>query len=259
MSVMTIEKDFIDSVSREIELIDDGNDRFFVSTPFHFNDGDQLAIVLKKMGNKWVLSDEAHTFMHLTYYMDEKTLGSENRQKIISKALSMFQVKDYDGELVMDVSHGEYGESLFDFIQALLKIADVTYLSRETVKSTFKDDFRALLLQKVEADRMIFDWQHPNDKDGIYRVDCRINGMPVPLFVFALNSELRTQAAALTLHQLKLWDVKFQSLGIFEKKTSRDVFLRFNDICQSHFTNINSNSDGIREFLQNYMAGSIAV
>ncbi len=143
MSVKTIEKDFIDSVSTEIELLDDGKDRFFVSTPFHFNDGDQLVIVFKKMGNRWVLSDEAHTFMHLTYYMDEKSLNSESRQKIILKALSMFEVKNYNGELVMDVSHGDYGEALFDFIQALLKIIDVTYLSRENVKSTFKDDFRA--------------------------------------------------------------------------------------------------------------------
>lgn len=259
MSVRTIEKDFIESVSTEIELLDYGNDRFFVSTPFHFNDGDQLVIVLKKMGNRWVLSDEAHTFMHLTYYMDEKALGSESRLKIISKALSMFQVKDYNGELVMDITDGDYGEALFDSIQALLKIIDVTYLSRDSVKSTFKDDFRTLLLQKVEADRMIFDWHHPNDKDSIYRVDCRINGLPVPLFVFALNSESKTQAAALTLHQLKLWDVKFQSLGIFEKKTTRDVLLRFNDICQTHFTNINTNSDGIIKYLQDYTSGSISV
>ena len=259
MSVRTIEKEFIDSVSTEIALLNDGKDRFFVSTPFHFSDGDQLVIVLKKMGNRWVLSDEAHTFMHLTYYMDEKALGSEGRQNIISKTLSMFQVKDYNGELVMDITNGDYGDALFDFVQALLKIIDVTYLSRDSVKSTFKDDFRALLRQQVEDSRMIFDWQHPNDQDGIYRVDCRINGMPVPLFVFALNSELKTQAAALTLHQLTLWDVRFQSLGIFEKKTTHSVFLRFNDICQSHFTNINNNSDEIIEYLQDYMSGSMSV
>ena len=99
MSVKTIEKDFIDNVSAEIQLLADGKDRFLVSTPFHFNDGDQLVIVLKKVGNKWVLSDEAHTFMHLTYYMDEKALLSETRQKLILKARSMFDVEDYDGEL----------------------------------------------------------------------------------------------------------------------------------------------------------------
>ena len=94
MSVKIIEKDFIDKVSAEIQFSADGKDRFLVLTPFHFNDGDQLVIVLKKMGDKWVLSDEAHTYMHLTYYMDEKALQSETRQKLILKARSMFEVKD---------------------------------------------------------------------------------------------------------------------------------------------------------------------
>ena len=48
----------------------------------------------------------------------------------------------------MAVSDGCYGEALYDFVQALFKIIDVTYLSRETVKSTFLDDFRAFLYPK---------------------------------------------------------------------------------------------------------------
>ena len=254
MSVKTIEKDFMDKVSAEIQLSADGKDRFLVLTPFHFNDGDQLVIVLKKMGDKWVLSDEAHTYMHLTYYMDEKALQSETRQKLILKARSMFEVKDYDGELIMEIPDGDYGEVLFDFVQALLKIIDVTYLSRENVKSTFKDDFRAFLYQKVELRHLTFDWQHPvRDPNGLYQVDCRINGMPQPLFVFALNSDTKTQAAALALDRFKEWGIEFQPLGIFEKKTTHDVFLRFNDVCKTHFTDIIKNSEEIGQYLQNYM------
>ena len=254
MSIKTIEKDFIDKVSAEIQLLADGKDRFLVLTPFHFNDGDQLVIVLKKMGDKWVLSDEAHTFMHLTYYMDESALLSETRQKLILKARSMFDVEDYDGELIIDIPNEDYGQVLFDFVQALLKIIDVTYLSRENVKSTFKDDFRAFLSQKVKSNRMTFDWQHPRyDPKGLYKVDCRINGMPKPLFVFALNSDNKTQAAALALHQFKEWDVKCQPLGIFEKKPTGDVLLRFNDVCETYFTDIIENSAKIEEYLQNYM------
>ena len=57
--------------------------------------------------------------MHLSYYMNEQKLHSGNRQKLILKALSMFEVKDYNGELVIDVSDGHYGEALYDFVQAL--------------------------------------------------------------------------------------------------------------------------------------------
>ena len=258
MSVKTMEKDFIDKVSAEIQLSADGKDRFLVFTPFHFNDGDQLVIVLKKMGDRWVLSDEAHTYMHLSYYMDEQRLHSGNCQKLILKALSMFQIEDFDGELIIDVSDGCYGEALYDFVQALLKIIDVTYLSRETVQSTFIDDFRAFLYQKVELTRMTFNWQHPTkDPNGIYKVDCRINGKIPPLFVFALNSDIKTQAAALTLYQFKAWGVDCQPVGIFEKEnaTTRNVFLRFNDICDTYFTDIIKNGEEIGQYLQHHMSG----
>ncbi len=257
MSITTIEKEFMAKVSAEIQLSADGKDRFLVFTPFHFNDGDELVIVLKKMGDRWVLSDEAHTYMHLSYYMEKHSLHHGKRRELILKALSMFQVEDSEGELIMDVSDGCYGEALYDFVQALLKIIDVTYLSKETVRSTFLHDFRELLYQQVEPQHITFNWQHPtNDPHGIYKVDCRINGRFPPLFVFALNSNTKTQAAALTLHQFKAWGMNYQPLGIFEraKTTTHDIFLRFKDVCEIHFTDISENSREIGQYLQNYMS-----
>ena len=121
----TIERDFHEKVSAQIRLHQDGVNRFRVLTPFLFEDGDHLTIVLKKELGKWVLSDEAHTFMHLTYSIDEKYLLSGVRRKIISNALSMFEVEDRNGELVLPVLDGRYGDALYSFIQALLKIANV--------------------------------------------------------------------------------------------------------------------------------------
>ena len=76
-----------------------------------------------------MLSDEAHTHMHLTYDLDEKDLQRGTRQKIIANALSTFQVEDKEGELVLDIPEERYGDALYSFVQALLKITDVTYLS----------------------------------------------------------------------------------------------------------------------------------
>ena len=51
MSVKTIEKDFIDKVSAEIQLSADGKDRSSsFLRPFHFNDGDQLVYCTEKDG-----------------------------------------------------------------------------------------------------------------------------------------------------------------------------------------------------------------
>ena len=98
MSIETMERDFQEKVSAKVWLAAEGMERFRVFTPFLFDDGDHLAIVLKKEGARWVLSDEAHTYMHLTYDIDEKDLHTGTRQKIISNALSTFRIEDRDGE-----------------------------------------------------------------------------------------------------------------------------------------------------------------
>ena len=98
MSINTIEKDFIDKVSTKVRLSADGEERFRVLTPFHFDDGDQLVIVLKKVSGRWILTDEAHTYMHLTYDIDERLLHDGTRRKLILKALSMFDVEENNGE-----------------------------------------------------------------------------------------------------------------------------------------------------------------
>ena len=66
MSINTIEQDFHKKVSAKVRLFPEGVERFRVFTPFLFENGDHLAIVLRKEGTRWVLSDEAHTYMRLS-------------------------------------------------------------------------------------------------------------------------------------------------------------------------------------------------
>lgn len=131
MTAETIVQDFHDKVSSKVRLEAEGMERYRVFTPFLFEDGDHLAIVLKKEGTQWVLTDEAHTYMHLTYDVDERDLHTGTRQKIISNALSTFQIEDRNGELMLQVPDERYGDALYSFVQGLLKISNVTCLSRE--------------------------------------------------------------------------------------------------------------------------------
>jgi hypothetical protein len=76
------------------------------------------------------------------------------------------------------VQDERYGDALYSFVQALLKITDISYLPRERVRSTFMEYFQALLSDAVPEDPRIFDWHEPqHDPQGMYAVDCRINGM----------------------------------------------------------------------------------
>ncbi|PKL56636.1 MAG: hypothetical protein CVV34_07770, partial [Methanomicrobiales archaeon HGW-Methanomicrobiales-5] len=128
MSVKTITQNFRQKVCDQVRVEAEGVDRYRVFSPFLFEDGDHLVVVLKHEDGQWVLSDEGHTFMHLTYDLEDKDLRSGGRQKIISNALAAFSVEDRNGELILTIQNDQYGDALYSYVQALLKISDVSYL-----------------------------------------------------------------------------------------------------------------------------------
>lgn len=253
-----VERDFREKVCDKLRLASEGLDRYRVFTPFQFEDGDHLAIVFKREGSAWVLSDEGHTYMHLTYELDERDLHKGTRDKIITNALSVFAVEDRDGELVLTIPDQRYGDALYNFVQALLKITDVTYLSRERVRSTFLEDFRALMEETVPESRRTFDWyDRARDPDAKYDVDCRINSMARPLFVFAVQNDDKARDTTISLHQFEKWGLAFRSVAVFEDQESinRRMLARFSDVGEKLFSSLGANRDRIVQYVQDSMNG----
>ena len=257
MSIESVERDFQKKVSEMVRLESEGIQRYRVFTPFRFDDGDHLVIVLKKEDSQWLLTDEAHTFMRLTYDVEAKDLHKGTRQKIISNALSEFHIETRSGELIQYIRDEEYGISLYSFVQAILKLSNVSFLSRERIRSTFKDDFRALLTEVIPEEILIFDWTESDyDPDGKYIIDCRINGSPKPLLIQALASDGATRDATITFLNFEKWDIPFRSLAIFEDQEiiCRKVLSRFTDICDRQFSSLTANRNRIQLFLsENYL------
>jgi len=243
---------FRERVAASVELRPEGLSRYRVFTPFMFDDGDHLVIVLKQELNRWVLSDEGHTFMRLTYAMEERDFQRGTRATIIGGALKAFAVADREGELVLEVPGDQYGDALYSFIQAILKISDVTFLTRERVRSTFVQDFQALMRETVADERLTFNWHDKTrDPDIHYPVDCRVNGMSVPLMIYALPGDDKVQFATIALHTFERWELQHRSIGIFERQeeVSRKVLARFSDVCDKQFSTLHGNEKRIKDFI----------
>ncbi len=260
MNLEAVQNEFRSKVCAQVSLKAEGVNRFRVLTPFRFEDGDHFGIVLRRQpGGEWIFTDEASTLMHLSYWMDDQDIREGNRDELIQGSLAVFSVEDRDGELVIPVSDGQFGDALFSFVQALTKVTDISFLSRERVGSTFMEDFRDFIDSNVPEDRRVFDWTEPNlDPKGNYAVDCRINRSDPPLFVYALPSENKVKDATISLLKFENWSVPCRSLGIFEEQTAINghTLARFTDVCEKTFSSLDGeNERRVRDYLKRFLAG----
>ena len=116
-----IEKDFKEKVNDQVHIKSEGKDRYLVFTPFICEDGDHFSIILKKEDRGWVLSDEGHTLMHLSFGQDRINLDDKNRT-ITTNELSEFHTQEINGELTSRINNERYGDALQGFIQAIKTI-----------------------------------------------------------------------------------------------------------------------------------------
>lgn len=124
---------------------------------------------------------------------------------------------------------------------------------RERVRSTFMEDFRSFMEEKVPENRRKFDWNDAqHDPDGKYIVDCRVNGMARPLLVYALPGDDKVRDATIGLLQLERWGVQFRSVGVFEdqEEINRKVLARFSDVCEKQYSSLAANKDRIGKYLE---------
>lgn len=256
MSKHDIKEAFLRSLCSPFDLIESGADRYFVDTPFIHDDGDALRILLKQKGQDWRLSDEGSTLMRLTYYIDPADLKKGNRKQIIDRVLLAHGIQRSGDELFLPIQGQNYGDALYDFAQALIHISDIEFLTRDKVKSTFREDFKHFFTSAVPRNQRRFKWHDATlDKQKKYIVDCRIETPGDPIFIFALSSDSQTKDATIALHQFDKWGMQFQSIALFENQESisRKALAQLTDICDKQFSSLEGNQAIITQKLERMM------
>lgn len=253
MTSDVILQSFRQTVCHDLTLVPEGIERYRVFSPFMFHDGDHLALVLKREESGWVLSDEGHTMMHLSYRIEYKDLTQGKRGEIIDSVLSKYGIRDRDGEFICPVPDTQYGDALFQMVQGLLRVSDISFLSREHVRSTFRDDVSAYInaLPGLSG-QVTWEWHDPvHDPEGMYPADGYLMGLDEPTVLFLLQNDDRVRDATINLLQYEKWGIPVHSVAIFEnqEEINRKALAKLSDVCDKMFSNFTGNKDRIRQYL----------
>lgn len=259
MNIETIQNSFKSAVTESVRLFPEGTDRCRVFTPFHFDDGDNFVIVLRKDKNgNLIITDEGHTYMHMSYHTDMSSLKSGSRNNIIEGALEKHNVMESEGEIFANIDDiANAGGVFYSFIQCLMSITDVSYLSRERVASTFMADFRQFISETVDSAKFTFNYHNDEyDPERKYLVDCRINSMAKPLHIYAIGDDNKCRDTTIGILQSMTWDTPSLAMGIFadQEKINRKVLSRFTDVCDRQFSSLAINRERIEDYLQTQMS-----
>lgn len=255
MDKASIEVEFQRTVCKEIRLLPEGIGRWVILHPFTFDDGDHFTVILRNSGAQWWLTDEGHTLMHLSY--EDVNLEQSGYMAIIDNALAAFGLTNRQGEFTLSIPEHRFGDALFSFLQALVKISDVKYLQRERVRSLFEEEFKSFLRQTVAEHSLQFEYYHPErDPQRVYPVDCRIRALPKPIFVFAITGDAKCQTATNIIYWWERHQESFDVMGIFEnqEEVNRRILARFSDVCGRQFSSLHPNRDRIQAFLKEHVS-----
>lgn len=253
MNTELLIKEFKKKVCEEIELQGEGINRYIVHTPFMFDDGDHIPIILKKEKDEWFLTDEGHTFMHVSY--DEIDIEQGTRSKIIDSVLLSCGITNDEGELIINIKNDAFGDSIYSFIQGLIKITDISYLKQERVKSAFFEDFKIFLEEKIPEGKRKFDYNDSvYDPEKKYAVDCRIDINKRPIFMFAIPNDDRCRDATIKCLQLEKLKISFVASAIFEdqEEINRRVLARFSDVCEKQFSSLQSARERFDSYIESF-------
>lgn len=222
LDVAQLQKHLCALMCAEVHLIDRGDGRLVVTTPFFFPDGDPyLVYIEERPGGVLRLTDRGHTLMHLSYENDIDKFREGTRGRLFEQILSEQDVIEQDGEFYIDAPPDALGGALFRFAQTLTKISDLTFLNRARAESTFYEDLSELLFRTVNSEIITRDYMYPdipNAED--YPIDFRVEGKIDPLFVFGIPNRDKAQLATIVLERLLRAKAQFESVLIFADQSS---------------------------------------
>ncbi len=189
-----------------------------LESPFSFPDGDQYSVYLSESPTGSIrLSDRGHTMMHISYEHDVDAFYRGTRAALREQIVREYGIEENDGVFSLETSPDQIAFALFKLGQALTKIYDLTFLSREQVTSTFYEDLKNVmftLLNEESIDRNYVSPEVPDSK--FYPVDYHFRGgTGQHIFLYGVPDRDKARLTTITLYHFLRSKLNFESVIVF--------------------------------------------
>ena len=224
------------------------DDVLMLESPFTFPDGDHYPIYLSETpGGGVKLSDRGHTLMHVSYEHDVDTFYEGARASLREQIVRESGIDEEEGIFSMEAPPDYVAAALFRFGQALTKIHDLTFLSRDRVASTFYDDLRGLLFTMLDEDTVDTDYIPPDVPDGDhYPVDYRFAGSDGrPVFIYGVPDRDKARLTTIMLSHFLRRGLRFESVIVFaeQQKIPRLDVARLTNVAGTAVASLDAEQD----------------
>ena len=194
------------------------DDVLMLESPFTFPDGDHYPIYISETAAGGVrLSDRGHTLMHVSYDHDVDLFYEGARASLREQIVRESGIEEIEGTFSMETPPDQVATALFRFGQALTKIHDLTFLSRERVSSTFYEDLRCILFTILDEENVDTDYIPPEVPNGNnYSIDYHFEGKEGrPVFLYGVPSRDKARLTTIMLSHFLLHRLMFESVIVF--------------------------------------------
>ncbi|MFA5273008.1 MAG: DUF1828 domain-containing protein [Candidatus Peribacter sp.] len=229
---------------------------FQVFVPFYHPDGDMLEIFIESWDKGFRVQDMGKTMMRLSY---EFEMNTANKKKMLREILSNYQVLEDNSNFYLNVSTPEeLYPSVMHLITVILKVSDLSYLKRETVRSLFYEYFDSFVQNQVKPKLSIAkNYAPPFDHEKNYVAPYAVlERVQKPIVIFPILNDDKCEESTIILQQYEIKGFENASVAVFENQEdiSRKPLARFSDVVGKQFSSFRGNESKIEKYINEFVA-----
>jgi len=192
-----------------------------IVTPFGGLDNDPIVFTAKlEDENTLILDDELSTYL----YFDKNFYDpSSTAQDIMLKVLKNYGLEENEFKMTkkIDLNSNYYQEDILDFITAIIKLQDLTFLKKEIVVKEFLE-----LVKKYIKDNYDVKYSYYSegikefDSESLYPVDIALsndNKKFVNIYAISSHSKLTESTLSMMYYRYEANEGDFYNISIFDE------------------------------------------